>query len=291
MKMKKYIPLLLMLALMAGTVACSAKKDLAESTNEAAGTTTEYPLTGFARLAASGIVHIELAQGPVESVRVVESPNPNLLTKVEKRGDELYIYTKALKKNLNINGGESPVAYVTMRNIAGIDLRGATHLSTSSLQTGDLTVSVSGATKLKADNLHSDNLKMTCSGASDMNISKAEFGKLKMTCSGASKMAATLRGDDVDIDNSGASKADLTVDARVMEMDNSGASKSNIRFKGRRLQVSNTGAGKIDIDTDCEELSATNSGAAKFTIKGTADKTDIQASGVSKINTSGLNRF
>ena len=289
--MKKNITLLLVLAMLVSVLACNAKKDIVENENTITGTNTNYPLSGFTRLTASGVVHIILTQGSVESVSVKECPNPNLVTKVEKRGDELYIYTKSLKKNLNLRQGEEPVAYVTMRNISDIDLSGTTQLNTSSLQTTNLKVSSSGASKLHADRLRSDNLKLTCSGASVTDVKTITFGKLNASCSGASKIAATLRGDAIKLVNSGASNVDFTIEAREMEMSNSGASKSDIRFKGRRLQASNTGAGKVFVNVDCEELSASNSGAANFTIEGTADKTDIQASGVSKINTSKLNKY
>ena len=291
--MKKNITLLLLLAMLVSVSACSAKKDIVEneSTEARTATDTDYPLSGFTRLTASGVVHIVLTQGSVESVRVKECPNPNLITKVEKRGDELYIYTKSLKKNLNLRQGEEPVAYVTMKQISDVDLSGSTRLKASSLQTANLKVTISGASKLHADRLRSDNLKLTCSGASAMDVKTITFGKLNASCTGASNIAATLHGDDVKLVNSGASNVDFTIEAREMEMSNSGASKSDVRFKGRRLQTSNTGAGKVFLDVDCEELSASNSGAAKFTIEGTADKTDIQASGVSKINTSKLNKY
>ena len=289
--MKKNITLLLLLTMLVSASACSAKKDIVENENTITGTNTNYPLSGFTRLTASGVVHIILTQGSVESVRVKECPNPNLITMVEKRGDELYIYTKSLKKNLNLRQGEEPVAYVTMKHISDIDLSGSTRLKSSSLQTANLKVTISGASKLHADRLRSDNLKLTCSVASAMDVKTITFGKLNASCTGASNIAATLRGDDVKLVNSGASNVDLTIEAREMEMSNSGASKSDVRFKGRRLQTSNTGAGKVFLNVDCEELSASNSGAAKFTIEGTADKTDIQASGVSKINTSKLNKY
>ena len=72
--MKKNITLLLLLAMLVSVSACSAKKDIVEneSTETRTATDTDYPLSGFTRLTASGVVHIVLTQGSVESVRVKE---------------------------------------------------------------------------------------------------------------------------------------------------------------------------------------------------------------------------
>ena len=290
-KMKKSMFVMLLLTMLVGASACSAKKFVNEAATRPQ-TVTDYPLSGFTRLTASGIVHVVLKQGPVANVRVKESPNPNLLTMVEKRGDELYIYTKSLKKNLSLKNGEEPVAYVTMPRLTSVDMSGTTHLKMGTFETGNLNITVSGASKAIIDELRSDELKLTSSGASKMESEFMSCKSLRSLCSGASNMTVTeLVGDDVRLTNSGSSKVVLRVDARVMEMTNSGASKTEVKFEGRRLDVRNSGAGKIELNVDCEELSAQNSGAATFVIKGVADKTSIDASGASKIDTSHLNRF
>ena len=290
-KMKKSMFAVLLLTMLVGASACSGR-EFVNDTPTRPQTVTDYPLSGFTRLTASGVVHVVLKQGPVANVRVKESSNPNMLTKVEKRGDELYIYTKSLKKNLSLKDSEVPVAYVTMPSLTSVDMSGTAHMKMGAFKTGNLNVTVSGASKVQIDELRSDELKLTCSGASKMESGFMSCKSLRSLCSGASNITVSeLAGDDVRLMNSGSSKVVLRVDARVMEMTNSGASKSEVKFEGRRLDVRNSGAGKIELNVDCEELSAQNSGAANFVIKGVADKTSIDASGVSKIDTSHLNRF
>ena len=289
--MKKSMFAVLLLTMLVGASACSGR-EFVNDTPTRPQTVTDYPLSGFTRLTASGVVHVVLKQGPVANVRVKESSNANMLTKVEKRGDELYIYTKSLKKNLSLKDSEVPVAYVTMPQLTSVDMSGTTHMKMGAFKTGNLNVTVSGASKVQIDELRSDELKLTCSGASKMESGFMSCKSLRSLCSGASNITVSeLVGDDVRLMNSGSSKVVLRVDARVMEMTNSGASKSEVKFEGRRLDVRNSGAGKIELNVDCEELSAQNSGAANFVIKGVADKTSIDASGVSKIDTSHLNRF
>ncbi|MBR5697386.1 MAG: DUF2807 domain-containing protein [Prevotella sp.] len=290
-KMKKSMFAVLLLTMLVGASACSGR-EFVNDTPTRPQTVTDYPLSGFTRLTASGVVHVVLKQGPVANIRVKESSNANMLTKVEKRGDELYIYTKSLKKNLSLKDSEVPVAYVTMPSLTSVDMSGTTHMKMGPFKTGNMNVTVSGASKVQIDELRSDELKLTCSGASKMESGFMSCKSLRSLCSGASNITVSeLAGDDVRLMNSGSSKVVLRVDARVMEMTNSGASKSEVKFEGRRLDVRNSGAGKIELNVDCEELSAQNSGAANFVIKGVADKTSIDASGVSKIDTSHLNRF
>ena len=282
MNKKLHVSFLLMLALILCVATCRA-----------AGTrkTTNYSLSGFTSISASGSVHVVVMQGPVTCVRLEESPNPDVVTIVDQQGSRLKVYTKILKKKVRMKSGEEPIAYVTLPHLTAIEASGAVHMKLDNMKTHDLSITLSGASNMQGEDLKSDNLRINCSGASAMAMGRMECQKLHATCTGASKMNGQLHGNEAKIENSGASKVEMSVNTRQLELINSGASKSDITFKGRRLSARNTGAGKVDLDVDCEELTAQNSGAAKFTICGTADQTNIDASGASKINTSRLNKF
>ncbi len=271
-------------------------KENAESTEAEAGISetrgndpiTPYHIDNFSEISLGGIVHAVIKQGESYDVRVSESPNPKVKTRVEKKGGTLKVFTET--KGVNIMGDDFPTLYVTLPSIKGLSGSGATAMTVDKLSVGDMAIDLSGASKATFGNMECGGLKIDCSGAAKLKFDKVRCESLRGNLAGACNMtlAANVSGD-IDLDNSGACKQYLTLSGKTLKMDNSGAAVSEVSFKGGSANVSCNGAGKMQLDVDCEELKASNSGASKFTISGTADRTDIDASGVAKINTQQLN--
>jgi hypothetical protein len=251
---------------------------------------TPYQIDNFSEISISGIVHAVIKQGENYDVRVSESPNPKIKTRVEKKGNTLNVFTETKEKR--IHTGDAPTLYVTLPSIKGVRGSGATVMTLSNLTTGDMDIDLSGAAKATFGDMKCGGLDIDCSGASKLDFGKVKCESLKGDLSGASNMtlAANVNGD-IDLDNSGACKQNLHLSGKNLRMENNGASSCEVSFKGVSANVSCSGAGKMQLDVDCEELKASNSGASKFTISGTADKTDIDASGAAKINTKQLNQM
>ena len=251
---------------------------------------TPYDIDNFSEISLGGIVHAVIKQGEKYDVRVSESPNPKIETRVEKKGSKLSVYTKTKEKNTHM--GDAPTVYITLPSIKGVSGSGATELKVSNLTASDMTIDLSGASKGTFGDMSCDGLRIECSGATNLKFGKVRCESLRGRLSGASKMtlAANVNGS-IDLDNSGACNQNLQLVGRTLKMENSGASNCEISFKGGAADVSCSGAGKIQLDVDCEELKASNHGASNFTIRGTADKTDIDASGAAKINTKQLNQL
>lgn len=285
---------MLTMALMSGCVT----KENAESTEvepgisetSGDGTITPYDIDNFSEISLSGIVHAVIKQGESYDVKVSESPNPKVRTRVEKKGSKLRVYTET--KGTNIQGDDFPTLYVTMPSIQGLSGSGATAMTVADLSVGDMALELSGASKATFGDMECDGLKIECSGAAKLKFDKVKCESLRGSLKGACNMTldANVSGDIL-LDNSGACKQYLRLSGKSLKMDNSGAAICEVSFKGGSADVSCNGAGKIKLDVDCEELKASNSGASKFTISGTADRTDIDASGVAKINTQQLNKL
>lgn len=251
-------------------MACRAEKSMETSGSD--GLTTVYELRDFTGVHAGGAVHVQFTQGENYSVEVDESTDPDLVTKVEKRGSTLFISTEQKKKGATAWKGDSPLVRITAPRMESIELNGA-----STLQ----------ASKLKGEQLHLD-----VSGASKAETGLLEYGRVEAKCTGASKVTASIKAEDISLDCSGASKLTLNAEGKTMKATNSGASKCDLTFVGGDVDFRNSGAGKVDLKVvDCKELKASNSGASKFVISGNADKTTIDASGVAKIDTSRLNQY
>ncbi|MBO4811252.1 MAG: DUF2807 domain-containing protein [Prevotella sp.] len=249
---------------------CQAEKNMV--INTPSGETTTYQLRDFTCIDAGGVVRVQFTQGQNYSVEVVESGDPNLETKVEKKGKTLRISTKTKTQNANNSSNEYPVVRITAPQLEGIVMSGVALFNAATVNGNQLNIDVSGASK--------------------MEIGQLKYNRVTLDCSGASKLTAAINADDMYLDCSGASKLALNTEGKTMKVSNSGASKCDITFVGGSIDFDNSGAGKVDLKlVDCQELKAHNSGASKFVISGNADKTMIDASGVSKIDTSHLNQY
>lgn len=240
--------------------------------NTPSGMTTVYQLRDFTGIDAEGVVRVLFTQGQGYSVEVEESSDPDMETKVEKKGQTLHISTKTKTRNTHVGPNEYPVVLITAPQIEEIILGGVTHFN--------------------AANVTGHQLNINISGASEMEIGRLKYNGVKVDCSGACKLTAAIQADDMRIDCSGVCKLALNTEGKTMKVNNSGASKCDITFVGGSIDFDNSGASKVDLKlVDCIEVKAHNSGASKFTISGNADKTKIDASGVAKIDTSRLNKY
>ena len=236
--------------------------------------TTTYKVQDFQQLQVSGIVEVHFNQGKHYSIRVEESANPNLKTKVVKKGKTLCIWTENKKKNIRLNKNDKPVVYITAPKLNELRQSGATRTTvTGNLETDALSINVSGACKCQFGSIYCTDMVISSSGASNISTGMVACKSLKVNCSGACNIKTT---------------ADAEGDATLTF---SGASNGTISFTGNTLKLASSGAGKLNLHVDCLQLIASNSGAAKVSISGTADKTTIKATGVSKINTAELNKL
>ena len=233
--------------------------------------TTTYSLENFNALRISGIVKLYFTQSNSYSITVEESPTPDLVTVVGKKGGTLVVQTKSKMKSMT--NVVSPIVHIKAPKLSDIHTSGAVTVVLSNLSAENLTVVTSGASKLFLKDVKCNSMQMNTSGASDMTTGTVRCKQLKLGGSGASKLNMTIADND----------------AAVLLF--SGASKGVISYKGNSLELKSSGAGKINLTVDCKKLKAVNSGAAKVTVSGTADDTTINSSGVSKINTSKLNQY
>ena len=256
--------------LMLAMTACQAERNM--TTAERSETTTVYQLRDFTGIDVSGIAQVIFTQGPSFFVEVEESPNPDLITKVEKRGQTLYVSTEQKRRGVNIGSNDNPLVRITAPDLAAIKLSGVTVFNTSQITGRDLRIDISGASK--------------------METGLMSYDKVVASTSGACKVAASVKAEGIDLESSGACKLTLNMEAERLKMTCSGATTSDLTLVGGSADVDCSGAGKIDLKlVDCKKLKAHNSGATKFTISGNADDTTIDASGVAKIDTSRLNQY
>jgi hypothetical protein len=212
----KMLILLLLVALMAGCI-----PPLTMITGSGNVVTQEPDITGFDKVDAGHAFRVKISQS--ETYSVVVRIDDNLLDELvlDKTGSTLRI---GLKPGVGVRNATLQ-AEVTMPELAGLDLSGASRGTITGFQSAEyLDVGVSGASRLSGD---------------------IEAGDARFSASGASEVVLSGSAADVSLDASGASTIDLAdfpvADARV---DASGASRVTVDASGR-LDADASGASHV----------------------------------------------
>jgi hypothetical protein len=232
---------LLVLALAAVLLAgCVPLSPITSITGSGHPTTVEFDLAGFSKVDAGSAFRVEITQGDGYSVSVTVDDNLVDRLDVTKSGDTLRIYLKPSTSIHNVNMS----AKVTMPDLTGLDLSGATRTTIAGFSSGkSLDAEVSGASRLQGD-IKSGNARFDLSGASQMDL-QGSAGNLDLTVSGAS--TATLDGfesKNTSVEASGASHATVNASG-ALNVEASGASSVTYVGQPANLKVNTSGASTV----------------------------------------------
>jgi hypothetical protein len=185
--------------------------------------TLEEEITGFDELEVSHAFDVDVRQA--EEFRVVVRADDNLreYLRVVRQGDTLMI---GLEPGSPASLGSATLeAEVTMPELTGVALSGASHVTVEGFESAEpLVVDASGASELRG---------------------QIEAGRARFDISGASRLRLAGSAHDVAVDGSGSSRIDLS-DFAVgdAEIELSGASTASVRVSGR-LDVRASGASRV----------------------------------------------
>lgn len=200
--------------------------------------TRSFDLSGFTKLEVGSAFTVDVTQSGDYSVEV--TVDDSLLDRLEVRasGDTLHI---GLKSGTSIRGPVTMRAAVSMPELRGLDLSGATRGAVSGFRSDrGLSVSVSGASRLSGDITCGD-ARFDVSGASRVELTGAAAG-LRVNASGASTVTLDdFPAADSDVEARGASRASVNVHGRL-NATASGA--STVHYGGKPSSVrQNTSGG------------------------------------------------
>jgi hypothetical protein len=185
--------------------------------------TREEPIAAFDRVDVSHEFHVDISQGDTFSVIVRVDDNVVEYLEVVKQGNTLKIGVEP-GRALSVSGATME-AEVTMPELAGLELSGASHAA------------ITGFKSTKA-------LDVNLSGASDLS-GDIEAGDATFDASGASRVTLNGSARNVTVEGSGASHIDLSdfavADAGVKL---SGASTATVNPSGT-LDVDASGASHV----------------------------------------------
>lgn len=174
-------------------------------------------LSGFKKIKVSSAVVLNVTVG--KEFGVVVEADDNLLDHVttEVSGDSLAIGTRD-----SISAKSDIKATVTMPELAGLDLSGASNATVAGTAGENLKIVASGASKVKIDGRVKE-LHANASGASNINAESLAVENAEAEASGASTIIVNASGK-ADLNASGASTVVYAGDPRELKQDSSGAS-------------------------------------------------------------------
>lgn len=223
----------------------------------------------FTKIRVSSAISLYLSQGKQEAVAV--SANDDKYTeriRTEVKDGTLKIYVEDGAWNNWSWGNRNLKAYVTIADIEGLDVSGASTVKVSDgLSVNDFDLQVSGASTLKIQG----------------GINSNSGGKMNVEINGASNMTTALKAGDIKFNLSGASQANIEGSTAALSLEVSGASD----FRGFGLQaescrVEASGASSVNITVN-KKLDAQASGASSVGYKGDAVITNLDVSGASNV--------
>jgi hypothetical protein len=201
--------------------------------------TKDYDLSNFTAVAAGSAFEMEITRSDSYGVSVTVNESLVESLEVTVSGNTLHI---SLKPNIGLTGAATMKAKVTMPELTGLDLSGASRTtlagfnSDTSLKSevsgastlrgdlicGDASFNVSGASKVNLRGSAQD-LKVEASGASTVDLSNFASQNTVVNASGASKVVVAASGS-LDVEASGASTVRYTGEPATLKTNASGAS-------------------------------------------------------------------
>jgi hypothetical protein len=232
----KFLSLIVIVLLLAGCCAVPFGTQLAAS---GPLVTKDYDLGNFTAVNAGSAFQVEITRSDKYSVSV--TVNQSLVERLDVgvSGNTLHL---SLKPGYGITGAATMRAKVTMPELTGLDVSGASQTNVTGFNSDKtLKTQVSGASSLGGD--------LTC-------------GDAQFNVSGASKVQLKGSAQDLKVEASGASNVDLSnFTSKNTAVSASGASKVNVAPSGT-LNVEASGASTVRYIGEPAKLKTNTSGAS-----------------------------
>jgi len=185
--------------------------------------TEDMPFADFSAVEAANAFVVEIIQSDTFGVTIRVDDNILDLLDVSKEGDTLKI---GLERGVSLRGDVTLEASITMPDLDGLELSGASRASVSGFRSsGQIDIDLSGASTLEGD---------------------LEAGQTDINASGASRVVLEGSATEATIEGSGASSLDLAdFTVNTAEVTLSGASEATVRVLGRIEPVDVSGASRL----------------------------------------------
>jgi hypothetical protein len=165
-------------------------------------------VSGFDKVSLTGSMELFLTQGEQESLEIEGEDNIIAVIETEVRGDTLHI---GVKENTTTNPTEPVRVYLTMTEIAGLEISGASSISAESIVSDRLTLDVNGSGSVNIDSLSAASLVVDISGSGIVEVSGQAAEQVIIIGGSGEYQAADLESEVVDVNVSGAGETTVWV--------------------------------------------------------------------------------
>lgn len=238
--MKRQSLWLVLIVLIAASLACTIPFGIRTIRGSGNVVTEERQVSGFERVALSGVGRVIISQGDDESLTI--GTDDNLMQYIESnvRNGTLEL---GLARNTIPVPSQSIIFRVSVDDLTGLTSSGAGSFEIEELDTDRLRVTLSGAGDIGIDSLSATNLAVTISGAGDVELA-GQVGTQEIEMSGLGRYSAPdLESQMASVRISGAGGAVIWV-LDTLDVKISGA--GNVEYYGNPAVTKDiSGAGRL----------------------------------------------
>jgi hypothetical protein len=178
MNKKILLPVFVLLALLFGACGFNVNIDFEQGSGKVV--TEDRDVSNFDKVELSGIGDVTLVQGDKESLQIEAEDNiiPHIKTEVQNGTLQISFDRKTVIPT-------KPVKFkLTMRDIRGLESKGASNITSDKINTDQLEASISGTGNINLHHLTADTLSLNVSGAGNLNTD-GQINNQKISMSGA----------------------------------------------------------------------------------------------------------
>lgn len=198
-------------------------------------------VSGFDKVSLTGSMELFLTQGEQESLEIEGEDNIIAVIETEVRGDTLHI---GVKENTTTNPTEPVRVYLTMTEIAGLEVTGASSIAAKSIVSDRLTLDVNGSGDANIETLSAASLKVDISGSGSVEVAGQATDQVIVIGGSGRYQAADLESETVDVEVNGAGEATVWA-SQTLNADISGS--GSVAYYGTPTVSQNiSGSGEVN---------------------------------------------
>ncbi len=204
MFIRKWVPVLAVLGILAGAIGCGTLPG--SVTGSGHPETRTFDLTGFTGVQAAAAFQVEISRAEAYKVQVTADDNLWDVLDISVSGSSLRLRTKSGVSLVN----STLKASVTMPSLRIVDLSGASRAEATGFLAGDdFNGTLSGASSLDAQDMKLGSATFDISGASRVSGTSITFNTARFVISGAGLVRLAGSGQSASVAASGGSQAIL----------------------------------------------------------------------------------
>ncbi len=202
-------------------------------------------VSNFSRVSLSGSGELTITQGDQESLEIEAEDNIMLRIKTEVKGETLFIGIESIGW-WNVIPTRPIKFYLSMKDIASLDLSGSGNVNASSIETERLDVAVSGSGDIAIDSLTAEKLEVDISGSGNVTMDSLTAEALEVYISGSGKcnLAGQVTEQEIDISSSGKYLA-AKLESQTVTVKVSGSGNVTV-WASDTLDVKISGSGNVE---------------------------------------------